>query len=296
MTATPLTPHPLEQYLPVQSTTLGDFEITLLSDGNYYLDGGGLFGVVPKPLWEKRMPADAQNRIAVGMNCLLLRDGKHTVLIEAGAGNKLTDKQKAIFHTQERLMESFAAAKVDPGEIDVVINTHLHFDHCGWNTLRRGDRIVPTFPKAKYYVQEGELRHARLQHERDRVSYLTDNYDPLVESGQMHLLHGDSDILPGISVKVFPGHTRNMQAVIVRSGEQRACYISDLIPTTAHLDLTWVLAYDLFPLETIESRKRFYEHAVPERWLVCFTHDPSTPWAHVESPRAGKYQAQAAAT
>jgi glyoxylase-like metal-dependent hydrolase (beta-lactamase superfamily II) len=276
--------------MPVQRTTVGDFELTVLSDGNYYLDGGALFGVVPKVLWEKRMAADAQNRIAVGMNSLLVRTGEHNVLIETGAGNKLSDRQKGIYHNQELLLSSFDAAGVSPEEVDIVINTHLHFDHCGWNTVRRGDRIEATFPKAKYYVQEGELRHARLQLERDRVSYLTDNYHPLVERGQMQLLNGDSEIVPGISVRVFPGHTRDLQAVIVASGNQCACYISDLIPTTAHLDVTWVMAFDLFPLETIESRKRFYEHAVPEEWLICFTHDPRVPWARVHSPKPGKFE------
>ena len=127
-----------------------------------------------------------------------------------------------------------------------------------------------------------------MQHERDRVSYLSENYDPLVDSGQMRLLHGDVDLVPGIAVKVFPGHTRNMQAVMVRSGERRACYISDLIPTTAHLDPTWVMAFDLFPMETIESRKRVYAAAIPERWLMLFTHDPAAPWAYLESTAPGK--------
>ena len=276
--------------MPVQRTTVGDFELTVLSDGNYYLDGGALFGVVPKVLWEKRMGADAQNRIAVGMNSLLVRTGEHNVLIETGAGNKRSDRQKHIYRNQELLLRSFEAAGVSPEEVDIVINTHLHFDHCGWNTVRRGDRIEATFPNAKYYVQEGELRHARLQLERDRVSYLTENYDPLVERGQMQLLNGDSEIVPGISVKVFPGHTRNLQAVIVTSGNRRACYVSDLIPTTAHLDVTWVMAFDLFPLETIESRKCFYQHAVPEEWLICFTHDPRVPWARVHSPKPGKFE------
>jgi len=285
-----LMPHPLTENMPVQRTTVGDFELTVLSDGNYYLDGGGLFGVVPKVLWQKRVAADDQNRIAVGMNSLLVRTGKHNVLIETGAGNKLDDRMKKIYQNQEKLLTSFDAAGVSPDEIDIVINTHLHFDHSGWNTVRRGDRVAATFPKAKYYAQEGELRHARLQLERDRVSYLSENYDPLVESGQMQLLNGDREIVPGISVRVFPGHTRHMQAVMIRSGEQRACYISDLIPTRHHLDLTWVLAYDLFPLETIESRKRVYEEAIPQQWLMVFTHDPVVPWARVHSPKPGKYE------
>ncbi|HEU5336768.1 MAG TPA: MBL fold metallo-hydrolase [Terriglobales bacterium] len=262
--------------------TLGDLEITHVHDGTYYLDGGAFFGVVPKVLWQRRLAADEMNRVSGGMNSLLVRAGKHTVLVETGMGNKLPDKVKQIYCPQEKLLQSLAAAGVRPEEIDVVINTHLHFDHCGWNTVRRNGQVEPTFPNARYYVQEGEWQHATRQLERDRVSYISDNYDPLVRSGQMQLLHGDQEIVPGISVKVYPGHTRHMQAVILRGGGETMCYISDLIPTTAHLDLTWVMAFDLFPLETIESRKKFYAEAIPEKWLVAFTHDPATPWARLE--------------
>jgi glyoxylase-like metal-dependent hydrolase (beta-lactamase superfamily II) len=266
----------------LQRITLGDFEITHVHDGTYYLDGGAFFGVVPKVLWQRRLPADEMNRISGGMNSLLVRAGKHTVLVETGMGNKLLEKMKQIYCPKQKLLESLVAAGVRPEEITTVINTHLHFDHCGWNTVRRAGQIEPTFPNARYYVQEGEWQHATRQLERDRVSYISDNYDPLVRSGQMQLLKGDQEIAPGISVKVYPGHTRHMQAVLIRSGGQTMCYISDLIPTTAHLDLTWVMAFDLFPLETIESRKRFYTEAIPGKWLVAFTHDPSTPWACVE--------------
>lgn len=174
-----------------------------------------------------------------------------------------------------------------------VINTHLHFDHCGWNTVRRGDQFVATFPNAKYYVQEQEWEHGRLQLERDAISYMSPNYDPLLETGQMVLLNGDQELLPGISVKVFPGHTANMQAVIIESGgggkeKKKACYISDLIPTSAHIDLTWVMAFDLFPLATIESRKKYYAWAIPERWLTVFTHDDATPWGYVERGERGR--------
>ncbi len=283
-------PHPFEQHIPVTRTTVGDFELTLLSDGNYWADGGAMFGVVPKSLWEKRMPADNGNRIPVALNSLLVRTGEHTVLIETGAGNKLDERMQKIYQPQQRLLRSFEDAGIAPDEVDVVIDTHLHFDHCGWNTVRQGDRVVPAFSRARYYVQEGELRYAHEQRERDRVSYISDNYDPLVAAGKMELLRGDAEIVPGISVRVFPGHTRHMQAVVIRSGGRTACYISDLIPTTAHLDLTWVMAFDLFPLETIESRKRFYAEAIPGHWLVCFTHDPSVPWAYIENVRPGKYE------
>jgi glyoxylase-like metal-dependent hydrolase (beta-lactamase superfamily II) len=151
--------------------------------------------------------------------------------------------------------------------------------------------VVATFPNAKYHVQEGEWRHAH-ENQRDSVSYLSENYDPLVESGQMKLLHGDHELAPGISVKVFPGHTRDMQAVIIKSGGQTACYISDLIPTGAHIELNWVMAFDLYPLETIESRKRYYAQAIPGKWLTMFTHDPNTPWAYVEKDEKGKLVAR----
>ncbi len=274
--------------------TLGDFELTILSDGDYRSDGGAFFGVVPKVLWERKMPADNKNRILAGLNSLLVRTGDHTVLIETGIGEKLSERLARIYCHQPRLLESLAAAGVAPEEIDLVLNTHLHFDHCGWNTVRRGERLAATFPRAKYYVQKGEWEHGARQLERDRISYRSENYDPLIESGQMELLTGDREIAPGISVRVLPGHTRHMQAVMIESRGQRACYISDLIPTTAHLKPTWVMAYDLFPLETIENRKRVYAEAVPGRWLMVFTHDPETPWAYLEADDAGGLVAQPA--
>jgi glyoxylase-like metal-dependent hydrolase (beta-lactamase superfamily II) len=266
----------------VQRITLGDIEITHIGDGTYYLDGGAFFGVVPKVLWQRRLPADERNRISGAMNSLLVRTGEHTVLVETGMGNKLPEKMKQIYGPQEKLLQSLAGVGVRPEEIDIVINTHLHFDHCGWNTVHRNGQVEPTFPNARYYVQKGEWEHASRQLERDRVSYISNNYDPLVRSGQMQLLEGDQEIVPGISVKVYPGHTRHMQAVMIRGGGQTMCYISDLIPTTAHLDLTWVMAFDLFPLDTIESRKKFYAQAIPGKWLVAFTHDPAIPWAYLE--------------
>jgi len=267
--------------------TLGDFELTVLSDGTYSLDAGGLFGVVPKTLWERKVKADENNLVQAGLNSVLVRTGKNTILIETGIGSKLPERMVKIFGQPAKLLGNLHAIGVAPEDIDVVINTHLHFDHCGWNTVRQGDKMVATFPKAKYYMQEGEWRHAH-ENQRDGFSYLAENYDPLVESGRMTLLRGNREVVPGISVEVFPGHTRDMQAVVVQSGGKSACYISDLIPTTAHLDLNWVMAFDLYPLETIESRKRYYARAIPESWLTIFTHDPDVPWAYVEKDEKGK--------
>ncbi len=270
-------------------TTIGDFELTLFSDGNYYLDGGTFFGIIPKPMWEKKRKADERNRLVAGENSILVRTGDHTVLIETGIGNKFDERTARIFEPEARLLENLEAGGVDPEEIDTVINTHLHFDHCGWNTVRKGSGVVGTFPRAKYWVQKGEWEHGQRQLERDHVSYISDNYNPLIERGQMNLIEGDHEIVPGISVRVYPGHTRHMQAVLIESGGKTACYISDLIPTTLHLDLVWGMAYDLDPLALIESKKRFYAEAIPKKWLVIYTHDPDVAWSYVEPGAVGKF-------
>jgi glyoxylase-like metal-dependent hydrolase (beta-lactamase superfamily II) len=274
--------------------TLGDFELIAVSDGTYRLDGGAFFGVVPKVMWEKKVKADAENYVPVGLNSVVVRTGEHTVLIETGIGDKLPERLIKIFGQPAKLLDNLNAAGISPEDIDIVINSHLHFDHCGWNTMIKDGRIVPTFPKAKYYAPEGEWQHGRLQLERDAISYMSENYDPLIKTGQMELLQGDQEIVPGISVRVSPGHTLHMQAVIIESGSQTACYISDLIPTSAHIDLTWVMAFDLLPLRTIESRKRYYAQSIPEKWLTMFTHDPNMPWAYVEKDERGKMLARAA--
>jgi glyoxylase-like metal-dependent hydrolase (beta-lactamase superfamily II) len=274
----------------VQKTTLGDFELMMLSDGGYFLDGGAMFGVVPKVLWSKKFAPDELNRLRLGLNTLVVRTGEKTIVIETGIGNKLPEKSVKIFGNEMLLMKQFEEAGVDPAEVDIVINTHLHFDHCGWNTIRKTDgTIAPTFPRAKYYMQRGELAHAHEQHERDRVSYLTDNYDPLVRNGQAVILDGDSEIVPGISVQLYPGHTAFHMAVILESNGKRACYVGDLIPTSAHLQPTWVMGYDLDPIACIDNRHRFYRDAIPEHWLVIFTHDPKVPWAYVAKDGDGKY-------
>jgi glyoxylase-like metal-dependent hydrolase (beta-lactamase superfamily II) len=269
-------------------TTLGDFELTIVSDGTYFLDGGAFFGVVPKTMWSKKVTPDELNRLDAGLNSLLVRTGETNILIETGIGNKLPDKMVQIYTQPAKLLDNLHALGVAPEDIDIVINTHLHFDHCGWNTVRHDGKIAPTFPCAKYYAPEGEWQYARHPSERDAISFISENYDPLVESGQMTLLRGGEEILPGISVKTFPGHTAHMQAVIMKSGGLTACYVSDLIPTSAHINITWGMAFDLYPLETIESRKKYYAQAIPERWLTVFTHDDVIPWGYVERVDRGR--------
>ena len=300
-------------------TGIGDFEITICSDGTYLLDGGAMFGVVPRPLWQKKMlpgmGPDEANRIRLGLNTLVVRTGKHVVVIETGIGNKQTAKMRELQGNQERLPDSLAAAAVRVDEVDAVVNTHLHFDHCGWNTTVEADgRVTPTFPNARYFAHAGEVAHGHLQLDRDRVSYLSANYDPLIASGQMTLLdpggnggfagnpglvadeatglrpriETGTEIVPGVWVECFPGHTAQMMAVHVESGGEHGCYIGDLIPTTHHLDPTWVMAYDLDPVRTIAEKKRFYGRAVREGWKVFFTHDHERPVARIEVGEKGR--------
>ena len=268
-------------------TSIGDFELTSLSDGIHHLDGGAYFSVVPKTLWSKKLAPDENNRVPSGLNSVLIRTGDKNILIETGIGNKLPDKMAQIYGQPAKLLDSLHAVGLAPEDVHIVINSHLHFDHCGWNTIRQNGSVRPTFPNAKYYVQEGEWQHAH-EEQRDSVSFFTENYDPLVESGQMQLLRGSVEIVPGISVEVYPGHTRDMQAIYVRGGGKTACYISDLIPTSSHLDLYWLMSFDLYPVQSVESRKRFYSRAIPENWLVMFTHDHQIPWAYLARDERGK--------
>jgi glyoxylase-like metal-dependent hydrolase (beta-lactamase superfamily II) len=299
--------HPTDANLLRGRTTLGDFELTFCSDGTYLLDGGAMFGVVPKPLWQKRTPADAENRILLGLNTTIIRTGHATVLIETGVGNKQSEKMRQIHQNQELLPASLAAAGIRPEEITHVINTHLHFDHCGWNTTLHPDgSVTPTFPNARYFAHRGEVEHGHLQLDRDKVSYLSPNYDPLIASGQMTLLDDESirrdpTIVQGISVELFPGHTAHMMGIHIRSTgphstERHACYIGDLIPTAHHVDPTWVMGYDLDPLTCIAERKRFLARAIPEQWLVLFPHDHHTPAATLSLNEKGKPIASPALT
>ena len=269
--------------------TVGDAEITVCTDGTALFDGGAMFGVVPKALWSKKVTADEANRIAIGLNCIVVRFGGKTVLIETGFGNKLSPKVKALYGTQQLLPASLAAAGVTPQQVDYVINTHLHWDHCGWNTVLDSDGTVrPYFPNAQYVAHRGEVEHGRLQLERDRVSYVPANYEPMIATGQMRLVEGtEVEVCPGVWVECFPGHTAHLMAVHIQSGGEHACFASDLLPTVAHLPLGWVMAFDLDPLRTIAERKRFYARAVAEGWLVLLPHDHAIPMTTLHKDTTG---------
>lgn len=273
---------------------VGGAVIDICSDGTCRFDGGAMFGVVPRTLWEKKCEPDALNRVMLGLNCAVVRIGGKTVMIETGFGNKIAPKLQEIYATQGRLPASLAAAGIKPEDIDIVLNTHLHWDHCGWNTVMdEAGKSRPFFPNAQYIAHRGEVEHGRRQWERDRISYVAHNYEPMIASGQMRLIDGDeAEICTGIRVECFPGHTAHLMAVHLESEGEHACFISDLIPTTAHLDIGWAMGFDLDPLRTIEERKRFYARALPEDWLVLFPHDHRTPMACLQRDDRGRITAR----
>jgi glyoxylase-like metal-dependent hydrolase (beta-lactamase superfamily II) len=260
---------------------LGDFEIHRLSDGTFALDGGQMFGVVPKVLWEKKIPADSRNRIKLGLNSILVRTGRENVIIETGIGENFDRKFADIYAVDHSttLLGDLQRHELRPADIDIVINSHLHFDHCGWNARRDGDRIIPTFPRARYYVQRGEWEHAIKPNERDRASYIEGFFR--AAEPQTVLLDGDQEVVPGIRVQVASGHTRDLQVVWIESSGERACFVSDLVPTAAHLAYPWIMSFDLYPLETLASKHRLLPELVRDGVIVIFGHDAATPWARL---------------
>ncbi len=254
----------------------GEIEVRYLDGGGFRLDGGAMFGVVPKPLWEKKSPPDEKNRIRMRANALLVRATGKTIVVETGNGTKWDAKQRAIYAVEEGdpLIVALGKAGVQPDEVDVVINTHLHFDHAGGNTHIRGNRAVPTFRRARYMVQRRELEHAQNPTDRDRASYFPENFQPIAKAGQWELIEGDGEILPGISVERIPGHNADMQAVKIVGGGKRLAFVADLLPTRHHIPLPWIMGYDLYPLQTLETKRKWLPRLVSEGWITVFGHDP----------------------
>ena len=236
---------------------LGDIEFWLLTDGTFRLDGGAMFSGIPRPIWELVTPPDHRNRILLAMNCLLIRTAGKWILLETGAGNKWHAKGNDIyaFEGPPRLPDKLLARGVRPEQIDLVINTHLHLDHCGWNTRNENGRNVATFSNAQYIVQRGELEHAQNPTERDRGSYVPDDFCPLKEANRWLLLDGDHEVVPGVELIRAPGHNRDMMCVRLKGGGQTVFFFSDLVPTVAHLKSSWIMAYDLYPLTILENKK-----------------------------------------
>ena len=255
----------------------GDLDLISLSDGTFRLDGGAMFGVVPKPLWEPRAPADARNRIALGLRPLLVRMPDRIVLIDAGIGDKMTPKAIDIYGIERgrHLDHALAAAGLGAADIDVVIASHLHFDHIGGDTARVDGTLRPRFPRARYLVRRAEWEDATHPHERNRASYLAENLQPLADAGVIDFIEADGEVLPGISVSRTGGHTRHHQIVTIRSGGRTAVFTADLMPTAAHVDPQWVMGYDLYPMDTFLYKKAFVPEAIAGEYVIFFEHDPA---------------------
>ena len=262
---------------PVRRFALGDLELISVCDGFLRLDGGAMFGVVPKPLWEPKATPDERNRITLAMRPLVVR-GRRTMIIDAGVGAKENAKFTEIYGLDRRrdLDHTLAEAGLGVNDIDIVLASHLHFDHAGGFTVRDANgRIHPRFPRAQYIVRRGEWEDAMHVNERNRASYPADNYLPLAEAGVLQLVDDDQTIMPGVRVRRTGGHTMHHQIVILESGGRAAAFVADLIPTVAHLPDAWIMGYDLFPLDTLAAKKAFVQEAMAREMLVFFEHDPA---------------------
>jgi glyoxylase-like metal-dependent hydrolase (beta-lactamase superfamily II) len=261
----------------VPSLTIGPYKVHFVAGGRFRLDGGAMFGVVPKVLWNRAMPADERNRIQMRMTCLLLEGNGQKILVDAGSGTKDDPKFRDIYAIEgpEGLTQELAALGVKPDDITAVAMTHLHFDHCGGGTTRGADgKVKPTFPNAHYFVRRQEWSDAHNANERNRASYISDNYDPLHKAGQLILHDTDLEILPAVWMKNLPGHTLGHQGCFFDIPGERALYTVDLVPTAAHLPLVYIMGYDLYPMTTLETKRAILRQATSEGWLFLFEHDP----------------------
>ena len=255
---------------------VGEMELQVLSGGRFRLDGGGMFGVIPRPLWSRLYPPDDRGRIALDTNCLLVRTGDEVILVDTGNGPKLSAKEQEIFDLRpgDTILENLAACEVRPEEITTVLLTHLHMDHAGGASRLDGEESVAAFPRARYVVQCQEWEDALANRSHMRVSYRTENLRPLEQSGRLHLLDGDCEVAPGITVRVTGGHTRAHQSVLLRSDGEGAIYLGDVCPTPAHFRPAYNMAYDMAPYETMQAKARLLREASEEGWLVFFDHEP----------------------
>lgn len=269
---------------------IGPYRIDLLESGRFALDGGAMFGVVPKTLWSKNHPADEANRISLALRTLLLRGDGRVILVDTGMGNKFSPKHQAMYGLDPDagdLLSALAAHGLTPEDVTDVILTHLHFDHAGGATCLRDGEVVPTFGRARYWVQQRNWDWACQPTERDQASYLPENFQPLMAAGQLELLQGEGEILPGISAWISDGHTIGQQIVRVHDDTQSLVFCADIIPTASHLRLPFIMGYDLQPLVTLEEKRQILSRAAAENWLLVFEHDPLIPAAYVQEGPKG---------
>jgi len=268
--------------------SVGSIRVHAIESGIQWLDGGAMFGVVPKPLWQRRIPSDDQNRIPLALRCLVIESPDELVLVDTGIGNKESEKFHELYGVENagnptRLEDGIKAAGFMPDDIGIVLCTHLHFDHAGGNTFKDSEgNIRPAFQNARYVVQRGEFDFAHSGNERIRASYLRQNFDPIEEAGLWDFVEGATEIIPGVKVLPTPGHTPFHQSVVIESDGETACFLADICPTAAHIPLPWIMGYDLEPLVTLESKRKLWALARDQEWLLIFEHDLLIPWGRLD--------------
>jgi len=271
--------------------TIGPYRIRTLEAGDFKLDGGAMFGVVPKPLWSRTNPSDELNRIEMTTRCLLIESDERKILVDAGIGDKETAKFNQIFavdYSQNTLEQSLKACGLTPEDVTDLIFTHLHFDHAGGSTRLDGSAAAPMFPNARHFVQKTQFEHALTRNERDRASYLDHNYMPIREAGLMELVEGDAELLPGVHVLTSEGHTPGLQTVLVTDGTTGIWYPADLLPLASHIPMPYIMGYDLAPLVTLRDKKRYLPRALEEEWILAFEHDAHCPACRLSTDDRGR--------
>lgn len=273
----------------------GDYRVEIVPDCEFRLDGGAMFGVVPRNLWAKLCPPDDQNRIRMSMNCVFIETASERILIETGIGDKWSAKHRAMYGIDRKqpLAESVEAITGTRAEqVTIVLNTHLHFDHAGGNTIQdQAGAARAQFPNARYYISQAEYDHAESPTDRDKASYFPENWRPLKDSGQLELKPETYEVVPGLTMETYPGHNRSMQCWRLQQGGKTLFGFADLVPMRAHVPFAWVMGYDLYPVETVEAKKRLLPLAAREDWTCLFYHDPENPLARIVE-QDGKFIAQ----
>ena len=268
----------------------GDLDLLPMFDGYFRLDGGAMFGVVPRPLWERRAPPDERNRITLGLRPLVVR-GEKTLIVDAGIGGKMDAKNESIYAIDRRrnLDHTLAEGGLSRGAIDIVVATHLHFDHAGGFTSGSHETLRPSFPAARYVVRRGDWDDATHPHERNRASYLAENFEPLAAAGVIDFHEADMEVMPGVRVVRTGGHTMHHQIVFIESAGRTAVFPADLIPTAAHVDEPWIMGYDLYPMDTLAFKRSFVRQAIDRDYLIFFEHDPAIAAGYIREQRGRKF-------
>ena len=270
---------------------VGKIDVYLLEDASFRLDGGAMFGVVPKVIWRRLSDADEMNRIPLLVRPMLLRADGKWILVETGMDDKQGEKHRKIYGITAagKMLSQLAELGLEPKDIDVVVNTHLHFDHAGMNTMSRDGSIVPMFTNAQYLVQKQELYDAQHPHERNKASYLPENIAPIAEAGLFVEIEGEAEIAEGVKLLPLPGHTLGQQGVVIESEGQTAVYTADMVPTLEHVPLPYIMAYDLYPVTTLEARKEHYQRWLEKGALLITPHDPLNPLGRIAHGERGYY-------